>query len=313
MTARTAMTGIQDKAQQGHSHQRPGPSRPSPLYQGKTSFDDIYDQPDPRDYFRGLRPLEYQIPHHAQRIFQRLLPALGAVTGRDQQVRVLDVCCSYGINAALLNHDVTLDDLYHRYTDPRAAALSRDELIERDRAFYARNRLPGAAHMTGLDAARNAVAYARAVGLLDEGFGEDLELTDPSPALVRALGPVELITVTGGVGYVTSQTFDKLLSHIEGPVWVAAFVLRTVDYGSLADTLARHGLVTQRATSRTFLQRRFSDAREQQNAIEAVLATDRSPEGKETDGFYHSELYLSRPAEHAAAFPADEILDRAIH
>jgi hypothetical protein len=32
---------------------------------------------------------------------------------------VLDICCSYGINAALLNHHVTLEELYDRYTSPK--------------------------------------------------------------------------------------------------------------------------------------------------------------------------------------------------
>lgn len=37
----------------------PGPSHSSP---GKTRFDEIYDAPDPRAYFRRLAPLEYEIP-----------------------------------------------------------------------------------------------------------------------------------------------------------------------------------------------------------------------------------------------------------
>jgi SAM-dependent methyltransferase len=276
---------------------------------GKTSFYDIYDRPDPRDYFRTLQPLEYQTPHHAQRVFRRLLAAHTPVTGRDGPVTVLDVCCSYGINAALLGHDVTLGDLYERYTAPHRVGLSTTRLAEDDRDFYAARRLPSAARVIGLDAARNAVAYARAAGLLDAGFGEDLERREPSPALVRELEPVRLITVTGGVGYVSHRTFGHLLAHIAGPVWVAAFVLRTVPYGPIADTLARFGLVTQTATSRTFPQRRFSDAREQRHAIEAVEAAGLSSEGRETTGFYYTQLHLSRPAEHAAAFPVEDLLE----
>ncbi|EST36825.1 hypothetical protein [Streptomyces roseochromogenus] len=38
---------------------------------GKARFDDIYDRPDPRAYFRRLAPLEYEIPHHAQPVFRQ--------------------------------------------------------------------------------------------------------------------------------------------------------------------------------------------------------------------------------------------------
>lgn len=31
-----------------------------------TSFDEIYDQPDPRDFFRVLGRWDYQTPQHAQ-------------------------------------------------------------------------------------------------------------------------------------------------------------------------------------------------------------------------------------------------------
>jgi hypothetical protein len=298
------MTGIRNNAYETAADEA---LPPSARRLGKTSFDDIYDRPDPRDYFRRLRPLEYRTPHHAQQIFRRLIEARTPISGLDRPATVVDVCCSYGVNAALLCHDVTLDDLYDRYTSPRTAGLTRDQLVAQDRAFYAERRLPLAAQVIGLDAARHAVAYARTAGLLDEGFGEDLELKDPSADLVRTLHPVHLITVTGGVGYITSRTFEQILPHIDGPVWVAAFVLRTVGYGPIADTLARFGLVTQKAP-RTFPQRRFSDAHEERHAMEAVMARGLSPEGKESTGYYHVELYLSRPKEHAAAFPVEDLL-----
>ncbi|MGP4002338.1 hypothetical protein [Streptomyces sp. 8N706] len=315
------MTGIHDRTDRppagGRTTHRAGNG-------GKTSFDDIYDRPDPRAYCRGLGPLEYQTPRHAQPVFRRLLGARTLFAGEGREgpeepeapkepggpVTVLDVCCSYGINAALLRHDVTLDDLYRHYTDPRVSALSTEELIEEDRAFYAgRRSVTTPARVIGLDAARNAVLYARAAGLLDEGFGEDLERHAPGPALARALEPVQLITVTGGVGYITSRTFEKVLSHVRAPVWVAAFVLRTVDYGPIVDTLAGFGLVTHKATSHTFPQRRFSDETERRHAIEAVTAAGHSPEGKEAEGYYHTELYLSRPSSHADAFPIEDVLD----
>ncbi|WP_086823170.1 hypothetical protein [Streptomyces sp. NRRL B-24572] len=91
-------------------------------------------------------------------------------------------------------------------------------------------------------------------------------------------------------------------------MWVTAFVLRTTSYESIAACLAANGLVTERATTPTFRQRRFTDADEQRYAVQAVAAAGDDPSGKETDGYFHTTLYLSRPAEDATAFPLTDLI-----
>lgn len=268
-----------------------------------TSFDEVYDQPDPRRFFRLLGHWDYQTPGHAQGVFRRLAAARTGYARAVAPVTVLDICCSYGINAALLNHDLTLEDLYAHYTSPRAAALSTAELIEWDRAYYAAHRRPEAYRVVGLDIAANAVSYALAVGLLDDGFTENLETAPPTPALLRAVRPAVVVTVTGGASFLSPRTFQPLLAAAAEPVWVAAFVLRTGSYRPIADGFAPYGLVTERAAAPSYPQRRFTSAREQRYALTAVMAAGEDPRGKETEGYFHTALYLSRPAEDAAAFP----------
>ncbi|MDJ0382723.1 hypothetical protein [Streptomyces sp. G-G2] len=253
-----------------------------------TSFDEAYVLPDPRAYFAQLGPYEYQAPHHAQQVFRDLLAELPP----GERV-MLDLCCSYGINAALVNHDVTLDELYERYTGPKAAELSTPELIEWDREFYAGRRLPEAAGSIGVDISRPAVGYALAVGLLDEGYCENLETGDPDTELSRAAAGAGLITVTGGVAFLTERTFGRLLSAVARPVPVAAFVLRTVDFRAVTACLESHGLAVERSTD-TYPQRRFTDPGEQRRAVEAVTALGEDPTGKEGDGWYHNRLHLAR-------------------
>jgi hypothetical protein len=284
-----------------------------------TRFDEIYEQPDPRSYFRVLGALGYQTPHHAQGVFRQLLPLVGLPqdparsTGEagEPESAVVDICCSYGINAALLNHDVTLDELYARYTAPQAASLTTAELIERDRAYFAAHRRPGAVPVIGLDIAAPALAYARAVGLLDAAFAENLEAAPPSPKLSRTVRSTRLITVTGGASFLSARTFAALLDGAQNTPWVAAFVLRTGSYRNIADGLARHGLVTQKDDSHTYRQRRFTDADEQRYAVGAVSAAGDDPRGKETDGHFHTSLHLSRPAAEAAARPLHALLQAA--
>ena len=66
----------------------------------KASFDDIYSEPDPRSYFRVLGGLDYTIPDLARPIFQQIVNA--RAKSQERPVTVLDLGCSYGINAALL-------------------------------------------------------------------------------------------------------------------------------------------------------------------------------------------------------------------
>ncbi|WP_051371105.1 hypothetical protein [Streptomyces sp. 142MFCol3.1] len=263
---------------------------------GKARFDDIYDRPDPRAYFGRLAPLEYEIPHHAQPVFRQVAAERAALDdGCPRRPAVLDVCCSYGINAALLNHDITLGQMYERYTSPACRAMSTAELAALDKEFYAERRRPDAVPVFGLDVAAPAVRYAVEVGLLDAAFTDDLEQGSPGPGLRRALSEVGLITLTGGGSYITARTFAALLDGTRRPVWVSAFVLRTVSYHPIVRTLAAHGLGTTVDASRTYPQRLFADERERRYAIAAVRALGGDPAGREEHGRFQSLRYESRP------------------
>ncbi|MFI6766296.1 hypothetical protein [Streptomyces sp. NPDC050355] len=275
---------------------------------GKADFEAIYNCPDPRRYFSTLQPLDYQIPHHGQAVFRAVTEILQRHRSDRPPLNVVDLCCSYGVNAALLNHRLSLSDLYGRYTRYRPDVPTTRQLIEADRTFFATRRRDEAVRVTGLDAAENAVDYAKAVGLLDHGFAENLEIDEPSPALRRALAGTDLITVTGGVGYITARTFGRLFDCMSSPPWVAAFVLREVSYRPVSALLARAGLVTEKLTTRTFRQRRFADGDERRAAFEALAGRGLSVAGKEADGYYHADLYLSRPAAEVAAVPLAELL-----
>ena len=278
--------------------------------QNKANFDHVYDLPDPRGYFEALGSLDYRAPEHGRRLFPTLLRGVEAGGG---PAAVLDLCCSYGVNAALLGHDLTLDDLYARYASPEVSDLSTEQLQEADRAFYAGHRSGGPSGIVGADSAANAVRYALAAGLLGAGFGENFETAEPSEGFREAVGNVGLVTVTGGVGYVWERTFDRVLTSVvrarpDGRVpWVATLPARLVDYDPLSDLFSGYGLVTERLSSRTFPQRRFADAAEREHVLRQLADMGVDPSGKEEEGWYHADLYLSRPPEDAKV-PVEELL-----
>src|SRR5829696_2512224 len=285
---------------------------------GKTNFDLIYDLEDPREYFNTLGRFDYRIPHHGQRLFSELIEARRDAS-RDgngaPRLRVVDVCCSYGINAALLKYETTLEEMYARYGSGELADLSGEELAEDDAAFYGARRRGASPEVVGLDVAQNAVSYGLRSGILDAGFAENLEEDEPTEALGGAVSGANLLTVTGGIGYVTDRTFERRLRCMaEGSdgrmPWVAAFALRWVSYDRISEVLSDYGLVTEKLAGRTFAQRRFADEAEREYVLEELVKAGVDTNGKEDTGWYHANFYLSRPAKEAKT-PPEALLRRS--
>lgn len=264
----------------------------------KADFGDVYNCVDPRPYFTTLRRLDYQIPENAKPRFQQIFGDFRRVRGRDA-LRVLDVGCSYGINAGLLKYDLELADLYEHYCSRSVARLTPSELRSQDRRFFATQRPSDDLEILGLDAAAHAVDYARDVGLLDAGVAADLEESSPETSTIAELAGYDIIISTGCVGYVTEATFERLLAMCDAsqPPWVVSFVLRMFPYGDIGEVLARHGLATARDKDRTFIQRRFADRAEQSAVIAQLESRGIAVDGLEAEGWLHAELFVSMPAE----------------
>lgn len=257
----------------------------------KASFDDVYNAPDPRGYYRELGALDYRIPTEAKPVFQRVMRAMGR-----ERLKVVDIGCSYGVNAAMLRFNLSFSDLVERYNDETMDARSVAEVVCDDAQEFA--DMPEAldASFVGLDVAREATGYARAVGLIEDAVVENLEARPMSEESKAAVADADLIITTGAVGYVTERTFSRVLDAVgEHTPWVAAFCLRQFPFDSIASELESFDLETEHLEGRHFIQRAFKDEAEQQGAIEAVRAAGCDPEGLETTGAYFADFYLSRP------------------
>lgn len=267
---------------------------------GKANFDHIYDQPDPRAYYTTLADYDYRIPKHAQRVFGELIHERRARTGRPP--RVLDLACSYGINAVLLRCDgVSFESLARRYASPELQGMTPEEVVEHDREYFAHRVLPGAPAIYGCDVAANAVRYGIRAGLLADGWDINLETTDPDAGMREILAETDLITVSSAIGYLTYRTVGTVLACIpkERRPWFAAFSLRTAPIDPVAHALRDHGLELATLTGRTVRQRRFVDEKEQANAIESVRNRGYVVNGHETDGYWHAQLYVGMPVDEA--------------
>lgn len=274
----------------------------------KANFDTLYSQPDPREYFRILGGLDYVIPDLARIPFTALANARRDRLGR--KLRIADIGCSYGINAALLRYPLDIERLARRYCTPEMQTLDSRALTWLDRSFYRSWPLRNPDSFVGVDTSLAATAYARRTGLITAAVTTNLEQAAPSPAEAENLRGLDMVISTGCVGYVTDKTLDRILAlqRPDATPWVANLVLRIFPYEDLARSLSRHGLVTEKLEGITFVQRRFHSEQEYQETLRSLTRLGLDAEGKEADGLFHAELYVSRPAADVEAMPLRDII-----
>ncbi|WP_370949218.1 class I SAM-dependent methyltransferase [Amycolatopsis sp. cg5] len=257
----------------------------------KTSFDHIYTEPDPRAFFSALRELDYCIPQLAKPHFTKFVEEYRAAHHVDEPT-VLDIGCSYGVNAALLRCDASMDELYELYSE---SPLGRDELIARDRDLLRRRFGLAKTRFIGFDRSRPALAYALEAGFIDDALEADLEHNEPTERQREQLATADIVVSTGCIGYVTEATISRVAAaHGSRRPWMAHFVLRMFSYEPIAHALAELGYETVPVEG-VFKQRRFSSAEEQSQVIGTLTAAGVDPRGLEDDGWLYAQLYLSRP------------------
>jgi hypothetical protein len=281
------------------------------LNKAKADFKSIYVQPDPRDYFALLGGLHYMIPDVAHPIFEQVIAHLSRRLGRT--ATVLDVGCSYGVNAALLKYGIGVDALRQRYACAGLATCPSARLAAHDRHFFASWPVRSDVRIVGLDVSKPATDYGVSVGLLDDAIVADLEKGELSASDARKVRQADLIISTGCVGYVSERTFERLIGLFPAGTapWVASFVLRMFPYGKIEEMLANHALATEKLTGATFVQRRFRDNAESEEAQANIRALGLDPTGKESDGLYHAEFFLTRPQLEVTRGPLGEIVSVA--
>lgn len=270
---------------------------------GKVSLDQIYTQPDPRPYFSSLRALDYCIPEVAKPHFAKLIQEYQATQGVAVPT-VLDIGCSYGVNAALLKYGLTMNELYQHYSDP--ADHDRDALLARDRELACTRDRFLDTRFIGFDSSQPALSYARSAEFIDDAVHADLECADPTERQRTQLAEADLVISTGCVGYVTHKTVARVATaHGERRPWMAHFVLRMFPYDPVAERLTALGYETDLMEG-MFRQRRFASAEEQSLVLDTLAAEGVDPEGLESEGWLYAQLFVSRPRRAGVPAKKDE-------
>lgn len=261
-----------------------------------TIFDDTYDRPDCRAYFRMMDALGYRNQHHAVVAFRAGLDEVMRLR-EIARPRVFDFASSYGIVSLLMGHEVSLDAVFRRYRASRFDAATPQEVMDWDRDWLAGLRRDDVSiRFAGLDVMPNAVAYAGTIGLFEAGFAEDLETADPSEALAAELAEVDMIVECGSVAQLMPRALDRMLTAC-GPrkPWLMTSPIRGNERSTTDAVLRAHGLVQEVLPIPPFVHRRFENADEQARAIENARAAGHNTDGVETAGHFHAQVLLARP------------------
>ena len=261
-----------------------------------TIFDDIYNLPDCRDYYRAMDHAGFRTAHHAAAAFRAVLAELKRIRGLSQ-AGIVDFASGYGIGGALTRHDLTLNDVLLRYRDDWFDTATSEGVIAADRDWFAGARpAAGRDRYVGIDIADQALDYARAVGIFEETFAENLQADDPSDGLSAALASTDLVIECGSVAHMLPAALDRVLRGAKGRnPWVITAPIRGNDTAEAIGIMQDYGLSVEKLDVPPFRHRRFADPEEQARAIANAEARGHATQGFETTGYFHAQLYLARP------------------
>ena len=234
------------------------------------NFNQLYDVESPRPYFNRMRELDYQIPESANTIYQWCVRELRRVHGT-AKLTVLDLCAGYGVNGALLQLAISLEDFYAYFDSTETAVDGRGFF---DRLAFSNRRKDTALNIIGLDIASKALDYSRDAGFIHKAYTANLETEQAPLGLQHALAHCALVMVTGGFSFIGSKTIEKVLAAItdqgDKRPWIVGFPPLHIDLTGVLNTLMQHGYVIQPTLQQRVRQRRFASSGEQARELDAL-------------------------------------------
>ena len=208
----------------------------------KDDFNQVYNLPDPRPYYAGLKPSDYRMPG----VIAKAIAALSVRRHPGRTLKVLDFACGFGAIGACLRRGLRMRELYDYYGAVEWSHTEPTRLHRQDADWYAhRDHQSANVELIGVDVAPHAVAYAEAMGLVDQGLVLDLTSGDSAVDHADLLAGVDLVVESGGVGRIQHLAFGALLASGARP-WFLMSPRPDVDWtalNSVWDTYGYHAEV----------------------------------------------------------------------
>ncbi len=207
---------------------------------------------------------------------------------------MVDVCSSYAVNAALMNHAITLSGLYAHYCFDRRHT-GAEQSTEEDGRFFSAVRRHDAVPVVGIDVSAAAINYGVDAGLLVDGITSDLERDRPDAHASLWLRRSTLISASNRVGYIGSRTFITLVGAAARPPVIAGFVLRWRDVRPIVQSLSVAGYEFRADYQSVYPQRRFASVIDQRAAVAGLKRLGLAETAVELNGYHGAVPFVAFP------------------
>jgi carnitine O-acetyltransferase len=236
----------------------------------KASFDAAYTEDTPHQYLNNMTAVDYRMAGYMNPYLSAVVDA--SITSQEF-VRVLDVGCSYGMSGALLKTDCKYPDLVKFYR--QEASSDYASCVIESQQWLNSHATRADVEVVGFDSSKEAIRFAAATHMIDEGIALNLEeeKSNLTADEARLIQECDVLLSTGAIGYVTDKTVNPILDEFGnnangalGPVAIMS-VLELFDPASIAEAFTKHGYRFGQLPLR-IPQRRFVDEEEREGVFE---------------------------------------------
>ncbi|MEQ3552579.1 hypothetical protein WIS52_19065 [Pseudonocardia nematodicida] len=263
---------------------------PEDFMSTKLDFSNVYSSSSPVPLIELYRNLDYVVPYHVEHFVARLIDRL-ALRHALATPRVVDIGCSYGLSALMLQQGRQYDDistvdleLWHHRPETAPKSPTGKTGIE----------------VFGVDPSAAAIDFCQRTSVQRWSWAGDLERDDLPAEYCQVAKQANFILSSGAYGYITERSVCRILDQIEDPgrCWIGNFALTPLDYRSSAMAFADYGYKTE-ASPFLFPHRRFSSKQERDGTVATLREAGLDASVEERTGYLHTRFYLSRPVEDA--------------
>ena len=260
----------------------------------KRDFTDVYTQKFPNEYLKEMKRLDYRIPDKTKPLYLSLARQIYKKISRT--IKVLDIGSSYGINSALMRHNITMSDLDNFFLKENHPPTK-----EQARQFFEDMPSDKTLSFCQIDISEPALKFSEDVQLCKKGLCVNLETGDLP---IRDIPESDMIIATGCIGYIGYKAFSNLFEIIKRhgvnsenfPNPIFAFsVLRIFDMEKIEKTFDHYGYSIVKTDLKPIRQRRFSDAEEKTKTISLLHRKGIDTKWYEDDGHFYADFYVASP------------------
>lgn len=260
----------------------------------KRDFTDVYTQKFPNEYLKEMKRLDYRIPDKTKPLYLSLARQIYKKVSRT--IKVLDIGSSYGINSALMRHNLRMSDLDNFFLKENHPPTK-----EQARQFFEKLPVDDTLSFYQIDISDPALKFSEDVNLCKKGICVNLE-TGNLP--IKNIPESDMVIATGCIGYIGYKAFSNLFEIIkkqkinsenfQSPVF-AFSVLRIFDMEKIEKTFDHYGYSIVKSDLEPIRQRSFSDSKEKNKTISLLHDKGINTKWYEDDGHFYADFYIASP------------------